>query len=175
MHVKVSAGRKSCRPWCTTVTRTFRAQGEFMWFSWSSLNFHLEDTQTWFRIASCNAKPSLDHGCEEDKCNTRVTVEINIHVVGGHDHTSCILDCAVLCDIYCISVTSTTRRRRRRWVSSSVLKDIEDVEWSEGKWSEMFVLSSIYCNVAVRSFCVVRFLIIICFSLLFSNYSTYAF
>ena len=137
MHVKVSSGRKSCRPPCTMATRTFRAQWEFKWFSWSSLHFHLEDTQTWFRNAACNAKPSLDHGCEEDRCNTRVTVEINIHVLVGHDHTSCMLDCAVFCDIYCISVTSKTRRKQRIWVSSNVLKDIEDAEmkWSEVKWS----------------------------------------
>ena len=55
------------------------------------------------------------------------------------------------------------------------------MKWREAKWSdvmifgEMFVLSFIYCNVAVRRFCVVRFLIIIFFSLLFSNYSTYVF
>ena len=87
MYVNVSAGRKSCSPWCTMVTRTFRAQREFMLFSWFSLHFHLEDTQTCFRIAACNAKPSLDHGCEENRRNTRVTVEVNIHVLGGHDHT----------------------------------------------------------------------------------------
>ena len=39
---------------------------------------------------------------------------------------------------------------------------------------EMLVLSFIYCNVDVRRFRVVRYLIIIYFSLLFSNYSTYS-
>ena len=40
---------------------------------------------------------------------------------------------------------------------------------------EMCVLLLIYCYVAVFSFCAVRYLINICFSLLFSNYSTYFF
>ena len=39
---------------------------------------------------------------------------------------------------------------------------------------EMLVLSFIYCNVDVRRFREVRYLIIIYFSLLFSNYSTYS-
>ena len=37
------------------------------------------------------------------------------------------------------------------------------------------VLSLIYCYVAVRRICVVCYIIIICFSSLFSNYTTYVF
>ena len=51
-----------------------------------------------------------------------------------------------------------------------------DVKWSEVKiCSEMRALSLIYIYVAVCRSCTVRYLIIICFSLLFSNYSTYIF
>jgi len=39
----------------------------------------------------------------------------------------------------------------------------------------MYILSFIYSYVAVCRFCAVRCLIIICFSLLFSNHSTYVF
>jgi hypothetical protein len=55
------------------------------------------------------------------------------------------------------------------------------VKWCEGKWSEVIifgeihVLSLIYTYVAACMFCVVCCLIIICFCLLFSNYSTYVF
>jgi hypothetical protein len=54
-------------------------------------------------------------------------------------------------------------------------------EWYVVKWSEvmilgeMYVLSFVYIYVAVCMFCAVRWVIIICFSLLFSNYSTYVF
>ena len=66
-----------------------------------------------------------------------------------------------------------------------------EVKWSDGKWSEvkgsevtgsevkmfgeMFELSSIYINVTVPSFCTVRCVIIICFSLSFPNCWTYVF
>jgi hypothetical protein len=42
-------------------------------------------------------------------------------------------------------------------------------------WCEMRVLLLIYSYVAVCMFCAVRCLIIICLSLLLSNYSTYVF
>ena len=54
-----------------------------------------------------------------------------------------------------------------------------EVTWSEVKWievmilDEMRVLSQIYSNVAVFRFCAVNCVIIICFSLSFSNYSSY--
>jgi len=40
---------------------------------------------------------------------------------------------------------------------------------------EMCVLSLIYSYVAVCTFCAVRCIIIVCFGLLFTNYSTYEF
>ena len=50
------------------------------------------------------------------------------------------------------------------------------VRWSEVKlFGEMCILSLIYSYVAEFSFCVVRCLIIICFSSLISNYSNNVF
>ena len=55
------------------------------------------------------------------------------------------------------------------------------VKWSEVKWSESMnvdeirVLSFIYMHVALCRLRAVRFVITICFSLLFFNYSTYVF
>jgi hypothetical protein len=56
-----------------------------------------------------------------------------------------------------------------------------EVQWSEVKWSEVMIvdeiclLSLLYIYVAVCRFCVVHYLIIICFYLLFSNYLTCVF
>jgi hypothetical protein len=56
-----------------------------------------------------------------------------------------------------------------------------EVKWSEMKWREVMVFSKmwafswVYSYVAVCRFRAVRCLIIICFCLLFSNYSTYVF
>ena len=51
-----------------------------------------------------------------------------------------------------------------------------EVKWSEVKWSEDLgwncVLSLIYSYIAVCRFCAVRCVIVICWYLLFSNYST---
>jgi len=51
-----------------------------------------------------------------------------------------------------------------------------EVECSEVKISgEMYTLSLIYSYVAICRFCVIHCVIIICFPLLFSNYSTFVF
>ena len=62
---------------------------------------------------------------------------------------------------------------QRRWRKWGV--KCSEVKWNEVKiFVEMCVLSLMYSYVALCKFCVVHCLII-CFSLLFSNYSTYVF
>ena len=68
--------------------------------------------------------------------------------------------------------------KRSKWGKWSAVRWSK---WSEVKWSEvmilgeMYLLSLIYSSVAVCMFCAVPCVIIICFYLLFFNYSTCVF
>ena len=81
-----------------------------------------------------------------------------------------------------LGITSMIRSTRDRpgYNSGSLSNVINYIHWDEQNavnWSTwgMCVLSLIYSYVAVCRFCAGRYLITICYSLLFSNYSTHVF